>query len=289
MTTYPCSDTPPSGKSFASIVRAFFGDRSGAVRMRHVALPTEHGGWGFILEPIVLGLAIAPTYAGFLIGLAAFFGFLARQPLKTAMVDHLRGRIYPRTVVARRFFAFYAIAGVTSLAAAVALCGPRFMIAFAAVAPLGFLQLWFDARNESRSLLPELTGPVAIAAVTPAIALAGGLTIPLAATLWALLVLRSLPTILYVRGRLRLERGGDVAVAGITAAHTAAIIGALALHLTGHGSVLAIAALALLMLRAIVGMSPFRANISAKGLGFRELGFGALTIVLIAAGAWTGI
>ncbi|VAV92581.1 Putative membrane-spanning protein, partial [hydrothermal vent metagenome] len=30
------------------------------VNVRSIALPTEHGGWGFTLEPILLGLLVAP-------------------------------------------------------------------------------------------------------------------------------------------------------------------------------------------------------------------------------------
>jgi hypothetical protein len=34
------------------------GERS---RLRSVALPSEHGGWGLTLEPAVLGLLVAPS------------------------------------------------------------------------------------------------------------------------------------------------------------------------------------------------------------------------------------
>ncbi|MDX2007394.1 MAG: hypothetical protein SFU83_19325 [Meiothermus sp.] len=33
------------------------------VPLRSVALPNEHGGWGFTLEPILLGLLVAPGEA----------------------------------------------------------------------------------------------------------------------------------------------------------------------------------------------------------------------------------
>ena len=35
---------------------------------RSVAIPTEHGGWGLTLEPVVLGLAVAPSLAGIALG-----------------------------------------------------------------------------------------------------------------------------------------------------------------------------------------------------------------------------
>ena len=36
----------------------------GGVRLRTVALPVEHGGWGISLEPVVLGLLVAPSASG---------------------------------------------------------------------------------------------------------------------------------------------------------------------------------------------------------------------------------
>ena len=37
-----------------------------SVRLKAIALPPEHGAWGFLLEPIVLGLLVAPSLAVFL-------------------------------------------------------------------------------------------------------------------------------------------------------------------------------------------------------------------------------
>ena len=38
---------------------------------RVVALPDEHGGWGLTAEPVLLGLLVAPSWAGLAIGAAA--------------------------------------------------------------------------------------------------------------------------------------------------------------------------------------------------------------------------
>ena len=60
--------------------------------VRSVALPSEHGGWSFLLEPIALGLAVAPSLAGLLLGVAVTGAFLTHQPLKTAVKDWRAGR-----------------------------------------------------------------------------------------------------------------------------------------------------------------------------------------------------
>lgn len=38
-------------------------DRFPKIRAKAVALPVEHGSWGFLLEPLVGGIAIAPSIA----------------------------------------------------------------------------------------------------------------------------------------------------------------------------------------------------------------------------------
>ena len=42
---------------------------------RSVAVPSEHGGWGFTLEPGALGAALAPSIAGVLLGVGALLAF----------------------------------------------------------------------------------------------------------------------------------------------------------------------------------------------------------------------
>jgi hypothetical protein len=64
------------------------------VNLKSIALPTEHGGWSFLAEPIVLGLLVAPTWKGFVLGLAIVSLFLLHQPLKIAMKDNLNRSQY---------------------------------------------------------------------------------------------------------------------------------------------------------------------------------------------------
>ena len=47
---------------------------------RGVAVPTEHGGWGLTAEPVLLGLLVAFSWPGLLIGSAALLAFLAARP-----------------------------------------------------------------------------------------------------------------------------------------------------------------------------------------------------------------
>jgi hypothetical protein len=42
-----------------------------SVALRPLALPSEHGGWGILLEPIAIGLLVAGSWSGVLVGAAA--------------------------------------------------------------------------------------------------------------------------------------------------------------------------------------------------------------------------
>ncbi|MFN8095814.1 MAG: YwiC-like family protein [Vicinamibacteria bacterium] len=62
---------------------------------RPSSLPAEHGGWGLLAEPIVLGLVLAPSAGGSCLALAALAAFLARHPLRLVLMDRRKGARYP--------------------------------------------------------------------------------------------------------------------------------------------------------------------------------------------------
>jgi YwiC-like protein len=68
--------------------------------VRAVAVLDEHGAWGLTLEPLLLGLLVAPSWPGLALALAAFTAFLVRTPLEVVLVDRWRGRSLPRTPAA---------------------------------------------------------------------------------------------------------------------------------------------------------------------------------------------
>ncbi|HEX6212869.1 MAG TPA: YwiC-like family protein, partial [Methylomirabilota bacterium] len=144
------------------------------VRWRPLLLPAEHGAWSFVLEPLVLGLLVAPSPAAPELALATLALFFARQPAKLALQDISRRQRYPRTVMAARL-----AIGLTTAAGLFALAAWRisphpWWIPVAAAAPLALLQLAYDVRREGRGLVPELAGPAAASASAPAMVAAAG-------------------------------------------------------------------------------------------------------------------
>jgi hypothetical protein len=250
----------------------------GTVFLRPIALPVEHGGWGFLIEPLLLAMIVAPSSCGALICAASICGFLTRQPLKLAMQDLLRGRTYPRTHWCAIFASSYAGGAALAVIAAIAFAGWQIAIPFAIVAPLAIVNIVFDARNKSRALLPEITGPLAMASSAAAIAIAGGKSMPVAFTLMALLALRGLPAVVYVRTLIARAHRKPAAAAMPVALHVAAVIIAIALWRAQLAPLEAAIVLTALLARAAYGLT--HDVPPAKTIGWREMAWGAVFVVV---------
>ena len=254
------------------------------ISLKKIALPASHGGWGFLLEPILLGLWVAPSLAGVWLGLAALGAFLAQQPLKLTVGDWRKGRRYARTAWAERFSLLYGLVALAAFVLAIAGARASFWLPLGLAAPLAVVQLYYDVSNRGRAFIPELLGAAALGAVAAAMALAAGWATAPALALWGILLTRALVSIVYVRARLRLERGQTIAAAPVWVVH---LLGLLALAGLAFGSLipwLAVLALLVLLIRAVAGLSSYRRAVRARTVGFQELGYGLLTVTLTALG-----
>jgi hypothetical protein len=233
------------------------------------------------LEPVLLGLLIAPSAASVALGLAGFVAFLVRTPLKVVLVDRWRHRWLQRTRRAA------GVAGVEMIVlGALALAAGRWSgwewLAPVAIAlPFVVVEMWFDMRSRGRRLLPELCGSIAIASVAAAIALAGGESSRLAVGLWLVIVARVVASIPFVRvqiDRLR-HRSGSTALsdgaqlAGVAIAAAAVLVDERLW--AGAGAVVFLAVVQTVWMR--------RPPVPAKVLGLRQLLLG-LAIVAVTAG-----
>jgi hypothetical protein len=255
------------------------------VRWRSVALPTEHGGWSFISEPILLGLLIAPSFGGIGIGIAALGTFLLRQPLKLYFKDMRSRRQVPRTNVARQFLLFYAT--VTIAAALITLwlipsLNPILPLLFA-LPPFG-IQLAYDIGNKSRSLVAEVSGSLATGALASSIVMMQGWSLLPALGLWLAMAAKAVTAVLYVRSRLRMERAKPAGVMLTILAHGMACILLLLAHSRGLLPWTAPLAMSILMGRAVLGLSPWRTARPPKVIGIQELFCGLGFVLLLGIG-----
>lgn len=240
------------------------------ISIRPLALPAEHGGWGLVLEPVALALVVAPSWAGAAVGLAVVAAFLARHPLRLAAGDWTRRRRYPRTLVCEDLALAYGSVALIAITTAMLFATPAILLPFAVAAPLALMQFAYDARNRGRAMWPELAGVAAAGATASAIAIAGGKPLAVAATLWLFTLLRSVPSVVFIRSIL----GRESRLLAVTL-HVAALAIAIAMRQPG-----ATAAMLFLLVRAVT-TPPHE---PARRVGIRELVYGVVTIVLIGAG-----
>jgi len=256
-------------------------------RLRGVVIPADHGGWGLTLEPVALGLAIAPSIAGAALGVAALTAFLFRTPFKLTAADYRRHRHLPRTRLAIQGTIVYGLILTAAVAVAIATTDHRFWPPLAAAIPLVLIQVGYDARNRSRRLLAEIAGPLGIGSIAAAIALAGGTTTTVALGLWLISGLRSVASVLLVRAQLRRARQhphkpwlvhtADVVVAAVAVAAAAA------------GVIPWLGAAAIAMLTPFGVWSLQRPAVRAVVVGIQQTVLGAVIVIITVIGARAGI
>ena len=259
--------------------------RSRNVRWKSIAFPTEHGGWSFISEPIVLGLLLTTSWGGLALAIGAFAAFLLRQPLKIVLKDFRVGRNVPRTLAALRFVMIYG--SITIMAGIVTLLtvpSVLWLVPIGFSIPLVAVQLWHDAQNQSRNLIAELSGALATGAVVASIVLIGGWALAAAMGLWLAIGVKGITAVLYVRSRLRLERNKPAMVNWTLVAHAVGF--GMLLIAVSYGLLpwTVLGAMFILTVRAGVGLSSLRKVRPPKILGMQELGYGFGYVLLTAIG-----
>ena len=255
-------------------------------------MPAEHGGWGLTLEPVILGVLLAPSIAGVALGLAALLAFLVRTPLRLVLIGRHRGGSRPssalgvqRAQLAARVAAIeLAMVVVGLVVAALLAADPLWWLPLLLAAPLFALALWFDMRSLSRHLVPEVVGSVAVASVAAMGALAGGATWPLALGAWVILGARIASSIPHVRAQVRRIHGQASAAAPTLVGDATALVLALVAVLV-DGSLLpgALAIVALVVVQRLTLMRPPR---PARVLGVRQMILGFGVVGATALGAW---
>lgn len=256
------------------------------IPMSRILLPTEHGSWSFLLEPLIVGCAVAPSAAAPWIVLMFASAFFGRQPLKVYFLSPA-GSEASRLGI--RYAAGFAAVAATGLIAAAWQSGFSTLVPLAIAAPLGLQQIFADAARKGRSLLAELAGAVAISSSSALLAVAGGFSWPAALALWAVFACRFVPSVLYVRNRLLLEKGKPYFQASPVAAHAFAVAAVAALASVSLASWLTVGMFIFLLMRSAFGLSSRRTKMKAMLIGVWEVIYGILTIISIIAGHYAGI
>lgn len=258
------------------------------VPAKMIALPVEHGAWGFLFEPLAAGLIIAPSIAAPFLSLLIVGAFLVRQPLKFLLGDWRQGRRLPRTDIAFRFVLIFGCIAAIGLLGSLFFAPVKVFAPLAALIPPVIYLIIQDVARQTRQLLPELLAAFTLASSITVLALAGGFEYEFALALWAIMAARLIPSVLYVRSRLRLEKGKEYSRLAPIASHVLALIIVSALFYFKFSSILTVLMSAFLAGRAEFGLSRFRQPLKAKVIGIWEVVYGVLYVLTIVFGYFWG-
>ena len=251
-----------------------------------IALPSDHSTWIFLLTPFLLGIALAPSVAGVLLGVAALSAFLVRQPLELMLSDLQHGRPDAETRTAAQIAGLFAVSAAVSLAWALIVAVHLFWPFLVVAAVLAAVQLFITLRRQRRIIFAQIAGAAALNSLAPAIALAGGWNLGDAVLLWALLLAWAIPTAIYVRVRLRRSRGEAIPVLSAVDAHVAGLTFVVALALAQHTSAWMVVPLALMLARAAYGLRPSARRTHPWLIGLQEVAFSLMLVVGLTFAYW---
>ncbi|WP_421119639.1 YwiC-like family protein [Aquihabitans daechungensis] len=250
--------------------------------LRSVLAPTEHGGWGLTLEPVLLGLVVAPSWSGVGLGISATILFLARTPFKILLVDLHRNRRLPRTRMAAGAVGCYALALSGCLAVPLVQAPVATWLPLIVIAPMVGTELWYDMRSRGRRLVPELAGAIGIAGVAAMIVIADARPASVAGACWVLLAARAVTSIINVRDLVQGLHGRRRNPASVWAGDIAALsLAAVAVAIEPAATVGAVAIAALIVVQRLLRL---RRTPRAVILGITQTGLGLVVVAATAIG-----
>lgn len=243
-----------------------------------LTLPKEHGSWSLALEPVAFGLLVAPSAAGAALALAAVSGFFLRRPMKLL----LSRKSDPRQSLAAVGLAILALTGLTSLLLAVRFGAPGGWWPLLPAALAGAVFAWCDNRNEAREGAAEIAGVVSFSLLPAAFGALAGWSLPASLALAAIMLVRSVPTVLTVRTSIRIRKGRPcvIAPALLTAGAGVLLIAWLvALRLAPWLALF----FALLLAARTAWLLLWRPQLTARTVGIIEAVLGGLLVLVLAA------
>lgn len=244
-----------------------------------LTLPKEHGSWSLALEPVALGLLVAPTAAGGALAVAALAGFFLRRPMKLLLSGKSDSR-QPLALVCVISLALLALSGLL-LAARFGAAGGLWPLLPAALA--GAVFAWADRRNEARQGAAEVAGAVAFGLLPAAFAALAGWNFPAALALAAMSITRSVPTVLTVRACLRMAKGQEFSALPAVAAAVAGT-GLMAWLAAQHLAPWMAVVFAVIFAGRTLWLLLGRPQIIARQIGIAEAVLGGLMVLVL---AWT--
>lgn len=255
--------------------------------------PREHGAWGILLVPFVVGAIAAGRFspATALLLVSAVSLFLLRARAAAAVRAHRSGRRLPQ--LPRLLVRDALLCGLATVPLILVYARPWLLPLGAVAAALLGVDLWLMGRRQEKSLIGEWLGAAGLCLTGPAAYhVGGGPEGSLAVLLWGLCFAYFALAILYVRMRIgrrlrhlpvdearwRLRQGAPT-----VAAHLGVLAVLVALVIAGRLTTLAVVAFLPAMLRAAYYTAACRGRFDVRRLGWTEMLHSLLFAAILAS------
>lgn len=256
------------------------------IALRRILLPVEHGAWSLLIEPLIVGCAVAASAASPWIVLMVTGAFFARQPIKVFSLSLNNPNAASRSLLFSILFITIAAVG---LFGTVLFSSTQVLLPLIVAGPLAVQQLYADVSGRSRSSSAEIFGAVAVGSSVAMLTFAGGYPWSVAISLWLVFACRFVPSILYVRNRLLLEKGKPHDRIWPAFAHLAGLVVVGCMAFIGVASWLTLIVFTLLLARSTAGLSSHRTKMKAMRIGVWEVLYGILIVLSMIVGHYLGI
>ncbi|MDP2653088.1 MAG: YwiC-like family protein [Candidatus Omnitrophota bacterium] len=246
-----------------------------------VAVPKEHGAWVMIAEAVLVGLGLALSWEGIVLGAVAVLAFFLTHPLKIFVRDLLDNRSFPRTMLAMKVAAVYAALMIVGFAAVLMNNPYPFWMPLVFAGIFYSLQIYFAVGRNEKTLAAEIMGGLATGSVAAAITIAGGFSLPAAFAVWAALMVRGATSIVYVRHRLRKSRDEKYSLRNVTLAHAGGLLALVGLQAMYGLPIIIILSFLVLFARAVYYLEVCSSFHRPQVVGIQEIIFGLFNSVMI--------
>lgn len=251
------------------------------LHIKQAVLPSEHGSWGFVLEPLILTLMIAYSPAGFLLSITAFFLFLSHQPMKNIFKKYKNKRLLNASLL---FLIIYLLISFFCFSLVFSEIKFYSLIFFGVAIVIMIFYFFLELLGKNRNLISEMIVPISISIIALSIYSIKTLQIEFIIAFFFVLLARSIPTIFYVHAKLLLiKKKKPKNNTSIISGNLFSIILFISAVL-GYSPYLAVVASLLLLIRKYIGLFVSKDNIKIRTFGIWEFIYGGLFVVITAAG-----
>jgi len=254
--------------------------------LKQIAVPREHGSWGYTLEPLALALLVAFSVNGLLLSLVTFFIFFAHQPIRIIFNKKLNRKLKTKAYFV---FSFYSIFAMALLVRVLMFESFYQLLPFfiSVIIMSGYLLL--ELNNVKKNIVTELLAAVSIGMIAMNIVLLNGWHLTYSAAFLLVILSRAVPTTFYVRSKLQIAKKQPVQEFSVIVSTFVSLLIVLVLAYFLYLPLLSIAAVLILIGRAYIGIYKSTGKVNIKNLGIMEFVYGIIFVLLVAAGYNFGI